>query len=273
MPGAAGTLEEALAHSEAQLNNEGADSEDVSEKPEVEKAEAQETEETEKAEELEEQTESSDSDGDQFTNINPEELPDELKGVYKSLQADYTRKTQELAEQRKSSDSRVKKLEDKLSELEKAQQPDEDEDKKPSAQEQLKNFVRNEVKAEKITEYREQAVKDYESADPRLELDSDDYDQATDLYVGQQMDSLLKEHLDSGEPEYTFDHNKALKTVLGEWDEYLESKQRAYLEKQQKKAKEKAKKTQKQNPKTKTGKSKPKKPSLDEAIALAQQDA
>jgi hypothetical protein len=32
-----------------------------------------------------------------FTDINPEDLPPELKPVYKSMQADYTRKTQEVA--------------------------------------------------------------------------------------------------------------------------------------------------------------------------------
>ena len=37
--------------------------------------------------------------------MNPEELPDELKPMYKSMQADYTRKTQALAEERKGFDS------------------------------------------------------------------------------------------------------------------------------------------------------------------------
>lgn len=32
-----------------------------------------------------------------FSKINPDELPDELKGVYKQMQGDYTRKTQELS--------------------------------------------------------------------------------------------------------------------------------------------------------------------------------
>lgn len=38
---------------------------------------------------------------DKFSNIDPETLPPELKGVYKNLQADYTRKTQSIAEARK----------------------------------------------------------------------------------------------------------------------------------------------------------------------------
>ena len=38
---------------------------------------------------------------DIFKGIDPEKLPDDMKKIYKNLQADYTRKTQELAEQRK----------------------------------------------------------------------------------------------------------------------------------------------------------------------------
>lgn len=36
-----------------------------------------------------------------FSNVDPNQLPPELQAIYKSLQGDYTRKTQELAEQRK----------------------------------------------------------------------------------------------------------------------------------------------------------------------------
>lgn len=39
---------------------------------------------------------------DVFKGIDPEKLPEDMKKIYKNLQADYTRKTQELAEQRKS---------------------------------------------------------------------------------------------------------------------------------------------------------------------------
>lgn len=39
-----------------------------------------------------------------FTNVKPDELPEELQGIYKSLQGDYTRKTQEIAEQRRQAE-------------------------------------------------------------------------------------------------------------------------------------------------------------------------
>lgn len=51
-----------------------------------------------------------------FTNINPDELPEELQTVYKSMLADYTRKTQELADMRKQFTEKEQHFEEKLSE-------------------------------------------------------------------------------------------------------------------------------------------------------------
>ena len=41
---------------------------------------------------------------DSFWNGNPDELPDEVKPIYKNLQADYTKKSQEVASQRKEAE-------------------------------------------------------------------------------------------------------------------------------------------------------------------------
>lgn len=265
-----GTLEEAFAQADAQLNNDG-DSQEVEESESREEVseEVEEVEDT--SQDQVEETESNDEES--FTKVNPEELPEELKGIYKSLQADYTRKTQEIAKQRKASDSRIQELEDRLKDFESSQKKDDQQNQEQTPEQQLKNFVKGQIEQERVAEYREQALSDYENADPRLVLDSEDYDKATDLYVGQEMDQRLREHLKSGKPEYTFNHTKALKEVLSDWGNYLQSKQQAFLTEQQKKAKAKAKQVQKQNPKGKSAASKPKKPTLDEAIALAQQKA
>lgn len=53
------------------------------------------------SEDSSEGSESEDGEGDQFTKIDPTTLPEELQGVYKSMQADYTRKTAALAEMRR----------------------------------------------------------------------------------------------------------------------------------------------------------------------------
>lgn len=57
-----------------------------------------------------------------FTDVDPEKLPDELKSVYKSMQADYTRKTQELANNRKEFETREQQWQDKLKDFGAAEQ-------------------------------------------------------------------------------------------------------------------------------------------------------
>lgn len=51
-----------------------------------------------------------------FTGVDPESLADDLKPIYKSLQADYTRKTQEVAQQRKDFEANETKWKDQLKE-------------------------------------------------------------------------------------------------------------------------------------------------------------
>jgi hypothetical protein len=241
-----GTLEEAFEQAEAKV--EAPSNEDVKiEEPKEEVSE-------EKSE-------------DNFTTVNPEELPEELKGTYKSLQADYTRKTQEAAKIRKESEQRIADLEKRLEELNKPSQPQIDE----TPEGRVRSVVKAELEAEKAESFRNKAIQDYESYDPRLKLNTDTYDEATDLYVGQKMDALLAEHTKEGKPVYSFDYQSQLKEVLQTWDSYLENKQKDYLQKQAKMAKEKSQQVAKQNPQGVNAQGRPKKVSLDEAIALAQQ--
>lgn len=254
-----GTLEEAFAQADEQVNNQGSEEETQVEEEVVETT----------AESESEPIESEEDNQESFTKVNPEELPEELKGVYKSLQADYTRKTQQAAKVRKESESRIEELENKLKQLESPNQS-----QRPKSQtEQLKDFVKSEIEAEKIQEFRDEAISEYEAADPRLEMDSDTYDKATDLFVGQEMDAKLQEHVENGKPQYTFDYKKALKETLSDWDSYLQTKKEAFLKDQRKQAKQKTKQVQKQNPKGQSGRGRPKKVSLDEAIQLARQNA
>lgn len=64
---------------------------------------AKETDKTEEATQVED-----------FTSLNPETLPEDLKKLYKSMQADYTRKTQDLASRRKEYDEREEKWKEQL---------------------------------------------------------------------------------------------------------------------------------------------------------------
>lgn len=49
-----------------------------------------------------------------FTQLNPETLPEDLKKIYKSMQADYTRKTQDLSSRRKEYDEREQQWKEQL---------------------------------------------------------------------------------------------------------------------------------------------------------------
>lgn len=246
-------IEDAFAQADANLNSVQETTEEPAKEsePEVEPTEVEPKVKTEDTQEP-------------FTKFNPDELPAELKGVYKSLQADYTRKTQEAARIRKESEQRIEALEKQLSELAQPSKPVEQ-----TQEDALKTVVKQELESEKVSSFREKAIQDYEAADPRLKMDSDTYDKPTDLYVGQEMDERLDAHIKAGKPQYTFEYGAALKEVLHEWDEYVQSKNKAFLEAQQKQAEDKSKAIGKLNPKGKSAASVPKKPTLDEALAIA----
>lgn len=54
---------------------------------------------------------------DVFSSINPEDLPTELKQLYKSMQGDYTRKTQDLAKVREEFTTKEESWQDRLKEF------------------------------------------------------------------------------------------------------------------------------------------------------------
>jgi hypothetical protein len=62
----------------------------------------------------EDQTQEATSQVENFTSLDPEALPEDLKKLYKSMQADYTRKTQDLASRRKEYDERENQWKDQL---------------------------------------------------------------------------------------------------------------------------------------------------------------
>lgn len=80
-----------------EVSNEQATTEEV-DNQEIESTETDENSKEEATESTEEAK--AEAAEEAFTKVNPEELPDELKAVYKSMQADYVRKTQEVREVR-----------------------------------------------------------------------------------------------------------------------------------------------------------------------------
>lgn len=59
-------------------------------------------------------TKNRNTDLEKFTDLDPEKLPEELKSIYKSMQADYTRKTQAIADLKKDFAEKETEFQDKL---------------------------------------------------------------------------------------------------------------------------------------------------------------
>lgn len=212
------------------------------------------------------------SEEESFTSIDPNALPEELKATYKSLQADYTRKTQEVAKIRKESEQQAKVLEERIRELEKSRQPEVQGSQQLTPQQVIQEAVKGELQAAKIVEFQDNALSAYRNSDPRLNDENQEtYDKATDLFVGQRMDELLSDYVKEKGTEIGFDTDTKVKQALEEWDQYLQEQNKKYLERQSKLAKENQKKNSRSNPPATTGRSKPGKMSLEQAIALAQQ--
>ena len=55
-----------------------------------------------------------DTMNENFTDLNPDELPDELQKLYKNFQSDYTKKMQAIADERRRYDTERQQFEDKL---------------------------------------------------------------------------------------------------------------------------------------------------------------
>lgn len=214
--------------------------------------------------ESKEQKEDVESDKESFSNISPDELPDELKAVYKSLQADYTRKRQQESQ-------RVKELEKQIENLSKqdTQNSNQEQPKPKTAEEYIRSEVERTLETKKIADFRESAIDYYESADNRLNPKSEDYDQHTDHVIGQMMDTKLEDHIKEFGTELGFDYKQALKNSVSDWDQYITNKQKTYFEKKQESLKNKASQSQKRNPRGTPAKTKNDKPTLDEAIELA----
>jgi NADH:ubiquinone oxidoreductase subunit len=179
---------------------------------------------------------------DQF---DPEKLPPELKGVYKNLMKGFTQGRQKDREE-------LNQLREELSAL---KAPPSNEPQKPlTLEEQVDQLVEKKVTQGKLASYRDQALEDYNSLDPRLSLPTDEkpndkYDEVMDHYVGAKMDVLLQEHIDKNGSELGFDHKSHGKQAIAEWEQYLQKNVDAYLAKQRDMAKKGERSFEKTNPK------------------------
>lgn len=208
-------------------------------------------------------------DVENFSHVNPDELPEELKAVYKSLQADYTKK-------RQADSGKVKELEAQLAELQeqlttgKVKQAVADTASELSAEEKLREIARQEMKAQRESEWEKSALQDIESMDSRLNSNHPDYDAQFDLFARSILDKKLEEFVEKNETKVGFDYKTVLVDAKKEWDDYLDKKNKSFIEKQKVLAKEKEATLKKQSPSTSKAESKPsERLSLDDAAQMA----
>lgn len=198
--------------------------------------------ETPKKEEKPEQAEKGEGEvEDKFTNVDPETLPEELKAIYKSLQADYTKK-------RQSDSAKVKEIEERL----KAQEATEGEEQDLSnlTPEEIKEIARQEVIDKQSELWRVEAVGKLEQIDPRLNENHPEYEKTAwlDEMVRSRLDQELALYEQENGSPVGFDTEDRAKKLISQIDGYVEEKSKAYLQKQSLLAQEKSKKLQKASP-------------------------
>lgn len=186
---------------------------------------------------------------DSFTAIPYDELPDEIKPLHKSLQADYTRKRQLERQQLKDLEAKLKDLESRL------QNPSQTTDNEViddsevyiSEEERIRNYVR----AEREAEWEKQAVTDVLNLDSRLNENHPDYDPYFDDYARENLERALSDYVEKEGTKLGFDYKARLQEISQSWDGYLDKKIKSYISRQNEIMKKNAQATKKTNPETK----------------------
>ena len=191
----------------------------------------EETEEPEKTEDTEEE--------ESFTKTRVEDLPDEVRGIYKSLQADYTRK-------RQTDSQRVKELEKQIEDL---RTPRED---KPQGElrpeEQLREVVKQTLLEEKESEWEGLAQSEIEQIEPRLNSNHPEFDDKFDTFARAQLDTDLESYVEKNGTKVGFDYKQSIGDIKKEWDDYVYKVNKNFIERQNKLAKDKQETLKKRNP-------------------------
>lgn len=274
------TLQEAFEASQAEEEKPTEESSEELTNKEEQATEEPEAKEAPKEEESKEETPKEEPKAEEapLEKFDPSSLPPELKATYDNLMKGFTQGRQKDREQVNALKAELKELQGKLSE-----------DKEPEFQELTPTQLRQltpeqqaqyfasiaEYKAQKVAEeerlksFRQQALEDYNALDPRLTKDSDTYDTYADAYVGSKLDELLSEHVDQHGTEIGFDYKTHGARLVKEWDEFLDSHVKSFVEKQNQIVKKKAAETVKKTPKTSSAPARKDKMSISEAIRTA----
>lgn len=213
-----------------------------------------------------------------FDELDPEKLPPELKSHYESLKASFERKMKDVdkgfTQGRQKDREELNQLKKEIQELKQARETNTPQ-KQESPEEYIDRIVRSKVTEQKLESFRDQALKDYNELDPRLNKtqegeENGQYDGLMDATVGAQLDQLLEQHIEETGSELGFDYKSHGKRLVAEWDQYIKKQVDGFLSKQREVAKKQERVFQKTNPKASTSSTKPSgSMTLEQAIEAA----
>lgn len=251
------TLDEAFEEASAELTIEEVEEtpepieEETSEEPKVEEPEEEKEESPE-----EEQTES-------FTKepVNVEELPPEMKELYKNWERAYTTKRQaERAE--------IKALTEELEKFKTQAPPQQDvvQQQKPidqmtqaEFQQHVIEVARQDAAIQKENAYIEAQEEAFFSIDPRLDENNPNFDEDLSFAVIGKLTSDRNKYEEENDSVLGFDFTGKAKELIESYDKKINGRMQEYIKKQSEISRTKSQKFSKSNPKTKSGSSTPNK--------------
>lgn len=230
------TLSEALEQASSTLK-ESEDTQQIEAEPEVTEEAQAEPEATE--------AESEDTPLDQF---DPEKLPDELKPLYKNLMKGFTQGRQKDREE-------LNQLRQELDGL--RQQAPQEPSKPLSPEEYIQQVTEQTITQKRVEDYKAQALADYNNADPRLNLEGEQYDDVVDMYVATELNRELEKYVTEHGSELGFPHRELAKKYVQKWDQKVQNEVEKYLANQKKLAKKAELSSGRFNPKSSAASVKP----------------
>lgn len=190
---------------------------------------------------------------EEFTAVKFDDLPEQLKGTYKSLQADYTRKRQKETSEIKELRAEVERLRQYGVET---KNPTLRQPLPPSPINPIEQMIDRKIEAQKIEEayqkevaYVEGAQKEFVALDERLNSELPSYDPYMAHAIEHSLATLRGEYEQKNGTVIGFDFIGQAKQLIEGWGKYLENINKGFVARQNEIARSSAQKSQVQNPK------------------------
>lgn len=202
--------------------------------------------------------------------IDPETLPKELKPIYEQMKRNMDKG---FTQGRQKDREQINQLQKELAQLKQQAQPDPQKVWETLTPEQkIEQLANQKVLEAKLNDFRDQALKDYNTLDKRLDNSegNEAYDKTMDTAISTQLDKLLEDHVAIHGNELGFDYQTHAKELIQEWDNYIKTNTDRFLAKQRELAKKNESKTMKSNPKSSNANVQPNSTmSLEDAVSAA----